>query len=190
MNNAYQCPAGTFKCPLKEELASYVQYKVNINGCRADSFIPKLKQFDSHCMDVVRKSECLKRGAVMGFLRLREGENRNNLASRAYVLQGFLGYMSAVLKVEGIYHFKLPKWRHGSYMPYIFTHKEIRSILDVAEVGHESISTTETYLELGTKVMIEAVEKVEKLIFNPAGNSLMKEWENGDVLMRLKELIK
>lgn len=57
-------------------------------------------------------------------------------------------------------------------------------------LGHESISTTETYLELGTKAMIEAVEKVEKLIFNPTEINVVKEWDNNDVMTRLKKLIK
>lgn len=133
MNNVYQCPAGLFKSPLKDELASYVQYKVNINGHKADSFIPKLRQFDCHCIDIEKKRDCLERAAVMGFLQLRKGESNNSLSARANALQGFLRYASTVLEMEAGYQIKLPKWIHSSYMPYIFSHKEIRTILNMAE---------------------------------------------------------
>lgn len=137
MDNVYQCPDGSFKSPLKEELASYIQYKVNVNRCKADSFLPKLKQFDRHCIDEDNEGSCLKREAIMGFLQLRNGESRNNLFSRAYVLHGFLDHMSVVRKREGIYQLELPQERHAAYMPYIFSHNEIRSILNAAEEYRE-----------------------------------------------------
>ena len=58
-------------------------------------------------------------------------------------------------------------------------------------LGHESIQTTETYLEIGSAAMTKAVEEAGKLIFkgtpdeNPISN-----WKDPDVLKRLKGLIK
>jgi len=62
-------------------------------------------------------------------------------------------------------------------------------------LGHESISTTEKYLELGTKAMNDAVEETEALIFgsDESGSSAdelhVKKWEDQNVLAKLKKLI-
>jgi site-specific recombinase XerD len=57
-------------------------------------------------------------------------------------------------------------------------------------LGHESISTTEKYLELGSKAMNDAVQKTETLIFGSEVSSHVKKWEDPNILVRLKGLLK
>lgn len=57
-------------------------------------------------------------------------------------------------------------------------------------LGHESITTTEKYLELGSSEMIETVKQMEKMV---SGNETVEceaIWKQEDVLSRLKSLIK
>ena len=133
MNEVYQCPQGTFLSPLKEYLDAYVQYKVNVNGYKADSFLPKLRLFDKYCMNSPESSTCLGRETVMGFLMLQHGESKNNLYNRGSVLQGFLSYMSSIQNMENIYQLKTLIKRSKSYIPYIFTYNEVCKILDATE---------------------------------------------------------
>lgn len=72
------------------------------------------------------------------------------------------------------------------------THMLLRGIsLPVIQrfLGHESISTTEKYLELGSKAMSDAVQKVGQIIFITEEKNRKKEWENYNILSRLKSLI-
>lgn len=57
-------------------------------------------------------------------------------------------------------------------------------------LGHESITTTEKYLELGSSEMTEAVKQMEKMV---SGNETVQceaIWKQEDVLSRLKSLIR
>ena len=133
MDKAYQCPEGTFGSCLKEELASYVQYKVNISGCKANSFIPKLRQFDNYCMTIPHADVCLERKTIMGFLQLRAGESKTNRFNRASILKGFLEYMLNIQEKEGVYLFKIRPKSLCSYIPYIFQQDEILLLLNASE---------------------------------------------------------
>jgi len=58
-------------------------------------------------------------------------------------------------------------------------------------LGHESIKTTEAYLEIGSEAMIKAVEEAGKLLFKdnePSGS--ISSWKDANVLERLKGLVK
>jgi integrase/recombinase XerD len=59
-------------------------------------------------------------------------------------------------------------------------------------LGHESIATTEEYLDTGSEAMIKAVNDAEKLIFKTEeqGQSPRASWKSPDILERLKILIK
>jgi integrase len=133
MNESYQCYEGIFQSPLKEMLTFYVQYKESISGCKIDSFIPKLRQFDRHCVALPYIDVCLEREAIMGFLQLREGESRTNQYNRATILKGFLEYMSYVQGREGVYLFKLRHRPPYGYAPHIFQHEEVLLLLNAAE---------------------------------------------------------
>lgn len=57
-------------------------------------------------------------------------------------------------------------------------------------LGHESIKTTESYLEIGSEAMIRAVEKAGKLIFKDSPQETVSSWKDPDLLRRLKEMVK
>lgn len=57
-------------------------------------------------------------------------------------------------------------------------------------LGHESIQTTEGYLDVGTESMIKAVEEASKLIFNEETVNANPVWKDTTVLKRLKSLIR
>jgi len=57
-------------------------------------------------------------------------------------------------------------------------------------LGHESIQTTEAYLEIGSEAMIKAVEKAGKLIFMNGPQETVSSWKDPDILKRLKEMVK
>ena len=102
MNKKYSCPDGTFKSFLKEELASYVEFKVNIGKCGPDSYLPKLRQFDRYCQQA--PSSAPDRELVMGFLSLRPGERNTNLYNRTVILCGFLDDMTVSQQIKFIYY--------------------------------------------------------------------------------------
>ena len=56
-------------------------------------------------------------------------------------------------------------------------------------LGHESIRTTEEYLDVGSEAMIKAVEDAGKLIFNEEAIKVEPVWKDADVMKRLKSLI-
>lgn len=132
MNKKYSCPDGTFKSFLKEELASYVEFKVNIGKCGPDSYLPKLRQFDRYCQQA--PSSAPDRELVMGFLSLRPGERNTNLYNRTVILCGFLDYMTEVLGKDSVYK---PLWKskEGNYVPYVFSQEEICRLLEATIQG-------------------------------------------------------
>ncbi|MGV8147173.1 MAG: tyrosine-type recombinase/integrase [Alkaliphilus sp.] len=57
-------------------------------------------------------------------------------------------------------------------------------------LGHESIQTTETYLDIGSEAMIKAVEEAGKLIFKDTPEETVSSWKDPDILRRLKSMVK
>ena len=57
-------------------------------------------------------------------------------------------------------------------------------------LGHESITTTEQYLELGSREMTEAAEHMEQILSGNDHTDCGAIWKQKDVLSRLKELIR
>ena len=56
-------------------------------------------------------------------------------------------------------------------------------------LGHESIQTTEAYLDAGTEAMIQAVAEAEKkLLEKGVATPNIPDWHDQDVLQRLKKL--
>ena len=137
MYEGYQSYEGNFASPLKRLLASYVQYKVDICGCKANSFIPKLRQFDRYCVNMPHTDACLGRAAITGFLQLGEGENKANRYNRAIVLKGFLKYMSDIQEKEGVYLFGTRFKAPFGYVPYIFQRCEALLLLKAADEYRE-----------------------------------------------------
>jgi integrase/recombinase XerD len=142
MNNIYHCPKELFKSYLKEPLMSYIEYKVNIAGCKADSYIPKLSLFDKYCIDNSEPSYCLKRETVMGFLQLRPNESKSNLYTKAIIVQGFARYMSVVLMIPDVYVVSNVVHKGtNTFIPYVFSHKEIADLLHIASIYTQKQAT-------------------------------------------------
>jgi len=57
-------------------------------------------------------------------------------------------------------------------------------------LGHESIQTTEAYLEIGSEAMTKAVEEAGKLIFKDTHEETVSSWKDPDILSRLKGMVK
>jgi len=58
-------------------------------------------------------------------------------------------------------------------------------------LGHESIQTTEAYLEIGSEAMSKAVEEAGKMIFKDTSEEeCVSSWRDPDILKRLKGLAK
>lgn len=57
-------------------------------------------------------------------------------------------------------------------------------------LGHESIQTTEAYLEIGSEAMTKAVEEAGKLIFKDTPEETVSSWKDPDILRRLKGMVK
>ena len=58
-------------------------------------------------------------------------------------------------------------------------------------LGHESIQTTQAYLDAGSEAMIKAVKDAEnELLKNGIAPPKVDDWRNKDILQRLKELVK
>lgn len=45
----YTCDHSLFASYLCSQLASFVEYKVNVGGCVPESFLPVLSRFDRYC---------------------------------------------------------------------------------------------------------------------------------------------
>jgi len=58
-------------------------------------------------------------------------------------------------------------------------------------LGHESIQTTQSYLDAGSEAMIKAVKDAEKILLeNGIVTPKVDDWRNKNILQRLKELVK
>ena len=57
-------------------------------------------------------------------------------------------------------------------------------------LGHESIQTTEAYLDIGSEAMTKAVEEAGKLIFKDTPEKTVSSWKSPDILRRLKGMVK
>ena len=61
-DTAFVCKKDTFSSYLAEQMTSFVEYKVNVNGCVPESFIPPLKLLDDYCLKHPKDSVCLTKG--------------------------------------------------------------------------------------------------------------------------------
>jgi len=56
-------------------------------------------------------------------------------------------------------------------------------------LGHESIQTTEEYLEIGSNAMIQAVAKSSSSILSEDKMNEAKKWEDEDILLQICQKI-
>ncbi|GAB2541434.1 hypothetical protein [Gracilibacillus alcaliphilus] len=74
MNKTYICDTTYFRSYLADCIVSFIEYKVNANRCKPESFLPVMSLFDRYCMDYPEQEHCLKRETVIGFLTIGPDE--------------------------------------------------------------------------------------------------------------------
>lgn len=130
MNSTYVCLATCFNSYLAESIATFVEYKVNVGGCTAESFLPVMSLFDRHCMNYPECEICLKQDTVLGFFTLALKEKNSTKIRKSSVIRSYGRYLAAVLRVEEVYIVPaLIKRGKKTFVPYVFTHDEIAVIL-------------------------------------------------------------
>ena len=121
-----------FQSYLATQIASFIEYKVNVGGCVPETFLPVMTRFDAHCRLHPETAPCLKQDTVLSFLNI--GATRNSTARRvASVIRSFGKYMAVVLRLDDVYIVPVLIKRSGkTFVPYVFTHTEIAAILKSA----------------------------------------------------------
>jgi integrase/recombinase XerD len=133
MNNDHVCCSNYFVSYLSESIATFVKYKVVVGGCTPESFLPVMSLFDRHCLNYIEQEICLKQDAVCSFLTLGPNEKNSTMARKSSVIRSYGRYLVAVLKIKDVYIVpKLIKTGKKTFVPYVFTHNQIASILHEA----------------------------------------------------------
>ena len=129
-NKRYSCNISYFRSYLSTQIISFIEYKVNICGCVPESFISVMKRFDTHCCLYPEIKICLKQETVLKFLG--KGELKSSSTKRiTTTLRSFAKYLVAVLQLNDVYVIpNLIKRRDESFIPYIFSHSEIATLLE------------------------------------------------------------
>ena len=145
MNNAYVCDANCFVSYLSESIATFVKYKVVVGGCTAESFLPVMSLFDRHCLNYPEQEICLKQDAVLSFLTLGLNEKNSTMIRKSSVIRSYGRYLVAVLRIKDVYIVPASiKRGQKTFVPYVFTHKEIARILQEANNYHPKQKYTKT----------------------------------------------
>jgi len=132
-NKVYTFPESTFSSYLKKVFASFVEYKVNVNGCIPESFVPVLKCFDQYCIEHTESEICLKAESVHGFLELQKVK-KSTLQRIESIIRSFGKYMVLVLQNHDTYILPHIIKQHGkTFIPYIFSRDEISALFTAAD---------------------------------------------------------
>ena len=133
-NKVYTCPEGIFQSYLGASFTSFVEYKVNVNGCVPESFIPVLKRFDQYCVENPESGTCLKAESVHGFLKLQDVK-KSTLQRIECILRSFGKYTVVILRSHETYILPHIIRCHGkTFVPYVFDREEILALFAVADV--------------------------------------------------------
>ena len=114
-------------------MISFIEYKVNVNGCVPESFIPELTRFDSHCQKYPESEICLKQITVHSYLSQKKTK-KSTLQHIESIIRSFGKYMVLVLRIEIAY--VLPYLKHHNrktFVPYVFTTDEISILFKAAD---------------------------------------------------------
>jgi len=130
MSKIYICNPTRFKSYLAESIISFVEYKVNVGGCTAESFLPVMSLFDRHCIDHPELETCLKQNPVLSFLSIGPDEKNSTAIRKSSIIRSFGRYLAAVLRIKDVYIVpRLVKRGQKTFVPYVFTHDEIAWLL-------------------------------------------------------------
>jgi len=83
-------------------MTSFVEYKVNVNGCVPESFIPPLKLLDDYCLKHPKDSVCLTKEIVTGFFQ-ESNTKSATLKRKTSIIRSFATYLALVLEIEDVY---------------------------------------------------------------------------------------
>ena len=121
-NKPYCCKSTYFQSYLASSIISFVEYKVNVDGCVPESFLPVMKRLDAHCCQHPETVPCLKQERVLSFLDI--GNTKNSTAKRvASIIRSFGKYLVTILRFDNVYVVpKLIKRSDKTFVPYVFTH--------------------------------------------------------------------
>lgn len=134
MSKPYVCDRNRFKSYLAESIVSFVEYKVNVGGCTAESFLPVMSLFDRHCMNHPEPEICLKQDTILSFLAIGPDEKNSTAIRKSSIIRSFGRYLATVLRIKDVYIVPaLVKRGQKTFVPYIFTHDEIARLLHEAE---------------------------------------------------------
>lgn len=131
-NKLYFYNSSSFESYLATQIVSFVEYKVNVDGCVPESFLPVMQRFDAYCCLYPETVPCLKQDLVLTFLG--HGKTKNSTAQRvASVIRSFGKYLSTVLRLDNVYVVpRLIKRIGKTFVPYVFSHDEIATLLKAA----------------------------------------------------------
>ncbi len=130
MSKPYICDRTRFISYLAESIVSFVEYKVNVGGCTAESFLPIMSLFDRHCMNHPEPAICLKQDTVLSFLAIGPYEKNSTAIRKSSIIRSFGRYLAAVLRIKDVYIVPaLVKRGLKTLVPYVFTHDEIARLL-------------------------------------------------------------
>jgi integrase len=134
MSKPYICDYTRFNSFLAESIVSFVEFKVNVGGCTEESFLPVMSLFDRHCMKYPEPEICLKQDTVLRFLTIGPGVKNSTATRKSSIIRSFGKYLAAVLRIKNVYIVpKLVKQGQKTFVPYVFTHGEIATLLHEAE---------------------------------------------------------
>ena len=94
MSKIYICNPTRFKSYLAESIISFVEYKVNVGGCTAESFLPVMSLFDRHCIDHPELETCLKQNPVLSFLSIGPDEKNSTAIRKSSIIRSFGRYLA------------------------------------------------------------------------------------------------
>ncbi|KJS47300.1 MAG: hypothetical protein VR66_20420, partial [Peptococcaceae bacterium BRH_c23] len=103
MSKPYICDRTCFISYLAESIISFVEYKANVGGCVAESFLPVMSLFDRHCMNHPEPSICLKQDTVLSFLAIGPFEKNSTAIRKSSIIRSFGRYLAAVLRIKDVY---------------------------------------------------------------------------------------
>ena len=130
MSKLFICDRTRFNSYLAESMVSFVEYKVNVGGCTAESFLPIMSLFDRHCMNHPEPETCLKQDTVLSFLAIGPDEKNSTAIRKSSIIRSFGRYLAAVLRNKDVYIVPtLVKRGQKTFVPYVFTHDEIARLL-------------------------------------------------------------
>ena len=144
MRKSCICDTSRFTSYISSQIVSFIEYKVNVGGCVPETFLPVMYRFDAHCLMYPEISPCLKQETVLRFLDI--GERKRSTVKRiASVIRSFAKYLALVLRIADVYIVPvLIKRGTKTFVPYVFTKKEISALLKAAMDYHPKQDYTVT----------------------------------------------